>query len=84
MIELTEQQRSELEAAVPRVLDPRTQKTYVLVSEEVYERIQGLLVPERLSRAEQRALLAAAGKRAGWDEPDMDVYDQEEAAPDRP
>lgn len=84
MIELTEQQRSELEAAVPRVLDPHTQKTYVLVSEEVYERIQDLLVPNRLSRAEQQALLTAAGKRAGWDDPDMDVYDREEAAPDQP
>jgi hypothetical protein len=44
MIELTEQQWKELEtAAVPRVLDPRSQKTYVLISEEVYQRLKGLL-----------------------------------------
>jgi hypothetical protein len=80
MIELTDQQRQELTAAVPRLIDPCTGKRYVLVSEEVYERFQDLLVPNRLSHAEQQELLAAAGKRAGWDDPDMDVYDREEAA----
>lgn len=78
MIELTEEQRRELEADVPRVLDPETRKTYVLLSEEVYERVQALLVPERLSPAEQQSLLHIAGLRAGWDDPAMDVYDQEE------
>jgi hypothetical protein len=84
MIELTEQQRPELQAAVPRAIDPQTRKTYVLVSEEVYERIQDLLVPNRLTHAEQVALLSAAGKRAGWDDPEMDAYDREEATPDQP
>ncbi len=63
MIELTEQQRQELNADPPRVLDPQTKKTYVLVSEEVYERMQALLAPERLPRIEQQALLHAAGLR---------------------
>jgi hypothetical protein len=84
MIELTDEQRKELEADVPRAIDPRTRKTYVLVSEETYERLQALLVPERLPLAEQRALLRAAGKRAGWDDPEMDVYDREEAPPGQP
>lgn len=78
MIELTEQQRQELNADPPRVLDPLTKTTYVLVSEEVYERMQALLAPERLPRTEQQALLHAAGLRAGWDDPEMDIYDQEE------
>jgi hypothetical protein len=84
MIELTEQQRRELEANPPRVVDPLTNKTYVLVSEEVYERIQDLLVPERLTKNEQQGLLRAAGKRAGWDDPEMDVYDREEITPKQP
>ena len=84
MIELTEQQRQELEAAEPRAMDPHTRKTYVLVSEEVYERLRDLLIPCRLSPAEQQALLAAAGQRAGWDDPEMDVYDREEAPADHP
>jgi len=75
MIELTEQQRQELNAVPPRVIDPQTKKSYVLVSETVYERIQALLIPERLSKAEQQALLRTAGLRAGWDDPEMEIYD---------
>ena len=78
MIELTEQQRQELTNDVPRLLDPQTKKIYVLVSEEAYERMQALLAPERLSRSEQQALLRAAGLRAGWDDPEMEIYDRED------
>lgn len=84
MIELTEQQRAELNVDLPRVLDPQTKKTYVLVSEEVFERIQSLLAPERLTRAEQQALLHAAGLRAGWDDPEMEIYDREENSRETP
>lgn len=84
MIELTEEQRQELDAAdVPRVLDPRTRKTYILVSEDMYERLQALLVPARIPILEQRALLRSAGLRAGWDDPAMDVYDREEDAQEK-
>lgn len=78
MIELTEQQRQELKSDLPRVIDPQTNKTYVLVSEEAYERMQALLAPERLPKSEQQALLRAAGLRAGWDDPEMEIYDREE------
>jgi hypothetical protein len=81
MIELTEQQRQELNTDLPRVFDPKTKKIYVLVGEEAYERMQALLAPERLPRIEQQALLHVAGLRAGWDDPDMDIYDREETAP---
>jgi hypothetical protein len=82
MIELTEKQLRALEADTPRLIDPVTRKKYVLVSEDVYERIQGLLVPGRLTRAKQQALLHAAARRAGWDDPEMDVYDREGHTPD--
>ena len=44
MIELTEEQRQAL-AANPelRLLDPLTQKTYVLVGADVYERLRRVL-----------------------------------------
>jgi hypothetical protein len=84
MIELTQEQRHELEADPPRAIDPVTRRIYVLISEDLYERLQDLLVPDRLTRSEQQALLRIAGKRAGWDDPEMDVYDQEEANPERP
>lgn len=78
MIELTEQQRQELTSDLPRVIDPETKKIYVLVSEEAYERMQALLAPERLPKSEQQGLLRAAGFRAGWDDPEMEIYDREE------
>ncbi|HTU88713.1 MAG TPA: hypothetical protein VMF69_01330 [Gemmataceae bacterium] len=84
MIELTEQQRQELNGDAPRVLDPHTKMIYVLVSEEAYERMQSLLAPERLPMNEQQALLHAAGLRAGWDDPEMDVYDREEKEREKP
>jgi hypothetical protein len=43
MIELTEEQRHELERPEPVVIDPLTVETYVLVRKEVYERLKGLL-----------------------------------------
>jgi hypothetical protein len=79
MIELTAEQRRELNTDAPRVIDPETQTRYVLVKEDVYERLEALLVPERLSLAEQQAALRAAGLRAGWDDPEMNVYDREES-----
>ena len=43
MIELTDQQRQELEQAVPTAIDPHTQQTYVLVRKEAYDRLKTLL-----------------------------------------
>lgn len=82
MIELSQTQRLELNEDTPRVLDPQTRKTYVLVSEDVYERIQAL-IPDAVPLQEQRQLLHAAGLRAGWDDPEMDVYDREDV-PEKP
>ena len=59
-------------------------QTLDFLEEDIYERIQELLVPERLTRAEQQAMLRAAGARAGWDDPEMQVYDREEAMPEKP
>jgi hypothetical protein len=47
MIELTEPQWQQLRAAdTPRILDPATGKTYVLVQTELYERLKGFLEDE--------------------------------------
>jgi hypothetical protein len=84
MIELTEEQRQELDTAdVPRVVEPQTRKTYILVAEDVYERLQALLVPDRVPIPEQRALLHSAGLRAGWDDLAMDIYDRENDAQEK-
>lgn len=78
MIILTEEQSRELQEGFARAIDPKTKKVYVLISEEKYERIQVLLAPGRLPLAEQKAILQVAGLRAGWDDPEMDVYDRED------
>jgi hypothetical protein len=43
MIELSEEQRRQLESPEPLALDPQTQEMYVLVRKAVYDRIKGLL-----------------------------------------
>ena len=77
MIELTEQQGASIPMEEnPTVFDPRTKATYVLIRKEVFDRIQRLLVEDGdWTPDEQLHLLADSGKRAGWDDPAMDVYD---------
>jgi hypothetical protein len=43
MIELTEQQRHELNVPEPVAIDPLTGETYVLVPQTTYERLKALL-----------------------------------------
>jgi len=63
MLELTQEQQRELgKAAPPTLRDPRTEEIYVLVRADVYERM--------------RAIIAGATKRAGWDDPALDAYEQ--------
>jgi hypothetical protein len=75
MIELTEQQRQELNGPEPaRARDPMTNETYVLVRAEVYERLKEALYDDSPWTDEERDALAwEAGQSAGWD--DMDEYD---------
>jgi hypothetical protein len=62
MIELTEDQRQELEGEQPvRVRDPKTNEVYVLIRQQVYAAIQGILEPFN---------------RAGWNDPALDVYEE--------
>jgi hypothetical protein len=58
------------------VIDPGTQKVYFLIPREQYERLKPLFENEPLSAAEQQELLRQAGRRAGWDDPEMDAYDR--------
>lgn len=77
VIQLTLDQRQALDSPheTPlRVVDPITQKTYVLIASEQYERVKALFEEAPLSKEEQLYFLRKAGKRAGWDDPQMDVY----------
>jgi hypothetical protein len=85
MIELTEQQRRAVqEGEAVRVAEDELGTECVLVRADVYERVQALVGVGRLSAEEQRSLLRAAGLRAGWDDPAMNIYDDEDTSQDRP
>ena len=79
MIELTEQQRQELRRTngnEVRIADPESGREYVILPAEVFERLKRLLYDDGdWTPEEQLRLLAESGKRAGWDDPAMDVYD---------
>jgi hypothetical protein len=58
-----------------RLTDPETHTEYVLLQAEMYDQLHGLLSDDiHLTPDERRAVLLQAGLRAGWDDPEMDVY----------
>ena len=58
-----------------RLADPETHTEYVVLRADVYDQLQGLLYDDApLTTDEKRALIIKAGLRAGWDDPEMDVY----------
>jgi hypothetical protein len=77
-IQFTEEQWANVEGhEVPvRVSDPAQSKTFVLVSAEVYERFKSLFEEDPVTEEERQIHLMQFGKRAGWDDPEMDVYDE--------
>lgn len=62
MIELTEEQRRELNGAEPLAVNPDTNETFVLVRKDVYQRM--------------RAIIDGITQRAGWDDPKLDDYER--------
>jgi hypothetical protein len=76
MIELSQEQRRELEAPEPaRARDPQTNETYVLVRAEVYERLRALLEGAAFAEDAYPHVMEVFG-REGWNDPSMDVYDE--------
>jgi alpha-D-ribose 1-methylphosphonate 5-phosphate C-P lyase len=77
MIELTEQQIAavdEQSPTPPRVVNPQTNETFVLLRLDEYERLKvGEYDDSPWTREELEALAWEAGKQAGWE--DMDEYD---------
>jgi hypothetical protein len=74
MIELTEQQVQALERSEsipPRVVNPRTKETFVLIPVDKYERLnEDDYDDSPWTRDELQALAWEAGERSGWDEHD--------------
>lgn len=60
-----------------RLVDPETNAEYVVLPAETFAQMQEKLYDDGpLTREEKRALLVQAGLRAGWDDPEMDVYNE--------
>jgi hypothetical protein len=77
MIELTDQQVQAIAAAgdsPPVVFDPTTNTPYVLLRQDVYQRLKNKEYDDSPWTDDEMELLAwEAGKQAGWE--DMDEYD---------
>jgi hypothetical protein len=58
-----------------RVSDPGQSATFVLVRADVYERFKSLFEEDPVTEQERLFQLQQFGKRAGWDDPAMDVYE---------
>jgi len=77
-IQLTSQQWAAIQTAVERpvvVSDPAQSTRFVLMPAEVYERFRSLFEADPVTDKERQFHLHEFGRRAGWDDPAMDVYD---------
>jgi hypothetical protein len=74
MIELTEQQRRELEAPEPVAIDPVTRATYVLVRKDVYERMKALLATDDYDPDEGAALINEVMAEDDANDPLLESY----------
>ena len=78
MIELTPEERRELDQGrAVAVTDSETATAYVVLRQDVYERVRSLLYDDGEATADElRAMLARSSSANGWDEPGMDAYDR--------
>ena len=82
MIELTDQQAQALEnpgATPPRLVNPRTKETFVLLRVDEYERLTEEHDDSPWTGEELESLAWEASKHNGWE--DADEYDD---APEKP
>jgi hypothetical protein len=73
MLELTQQQQQALDASAepPRLIDPRTNKTYVLLGANVYERLRHLLEGDELDMRQVALLVERAMREDDADDPTL-------------
>ena len=74
-MELTAEQQQAIDSgeAVEVTVDNRK---LAIMQWDLYERVRNRVFDDGpLSEQERRYLLEQAGKRAGWDDPEMSVYD---------
>jgi hypothetical protein len=81
-VSLSEEQRRAVESAHGSpiyVVDPGCEERFVLITEASFDRIKALLEADDFDIRETYAAQSAAAGAAGWDDPEMDVYDDYDA-----
>ena len=80
MITLTEELQQAVQDANKqpiRLVDPNTNLEYVVLPAEIFDRVQHVFCEANpLTIEEQRALLVQVGLSIGWDDPEMDAYNE--------
>ncbi len=81
MIIITEELKQAVEDSkdnLVRLVDPETDAEYVVLPAKTFDHIQeGLFYDDSpLSDEERSALLVEMGLSIGWDDPEMDVYNE--------
>ena len=80
MIILTKELQRAIEEANEqpiRLVDPKTNLEYVVLPAEIFDRVLHVFYDANpLTIEEQRALLVQVGLSVGWDDPEMDVYNE--------
>jgi hypothetical protein len=61
------------------VEDDQTHLRYVLIQLNVYERVRSIFADESFDLTDTYGAQFAAAGAAGWDDPEMDVYDDYDA-----
>ncbi len=80
MIDLTEEQRQELNQPAPaRARDPKTNEIYVLVPAAAYERLQGLLEDDGLDMKQVAVLVERAMREDDAGDPTLGFYQEKYA-----
>ncbi len=78
MIEFTDEQRQQLDSGkAVDVTDSQTAQRYVVLRQDVYEKVRHVLcVDSEWTDDELRLQLARSANDNGWNEPGMDAYDR--------
>jgi len=77
-IQLTAEQWADVQKEAespPRFSDPSQSASFVLLRADTYERFKALFEEDPVTDRERLAHLQQFGRRAGWDDPEMNVYD---------
>jgi hypothetical protein len=82
MLLTAEQQQAITKGEAVRLSPPDVAIECVVLRADVYDRVKSLLYDDSLpNEAERLAAIRCAGERAGWNDSDLDVYEEYRRTP---